>query len=128
METGWAHGAGATEAAVTLTLELSKLGLLFRRENLVESSIGFGFNGSQLAGETADGVRSRVNGGRIVTGDGGLEGLACGFHVAVHGGCGRSCIGENGGGLLLLRGRERKERGHEADPALDPVASSRPGA
>lgn len=123
VESARLHTHGAAEAAVTLALELRELGLLFRREDLVESRTGFCFDGSQLAGKTADGGRVRVDGGRIVTGYRGLQGLAGGFHAGVQRGCSRSRRGEDSSGLLLLCGGERQERSQEGDTVLHSVAS-----
>lgn len=123
MEFGGTHRSAKT--AATLALELSELGLLVRREDLVKSRLGFRLDRGQLGGKSANGCRRLVDGGCIVTGYRGLERLVGGLHAAVHGRRGGGSIGENSSGLLLLRGREGEERRQKADSVLYAVAVAR---
>jgi hypothetical protein len=106
-------------AALVLTLQLRKFGLLVSCEYLKELGIGFGVRRCHLCGQTADSVRGLIDGRAIALGYRRLDRLVRGFHLIVqwlqpiHG------VGENRSCLLLLRGRESELRSQEIDSVLD---------
>lgn len=103
----------------TLTLELAHFILLIGSKNLVEGCLGLGVGGNHLRGEIADGCRGSRDPVLIIILNGRLQVLVSSLHVVMVGGATIGRIGENGGGLLLLRRSERQQSGHALNLALN---------
>jgi hypothetical protein len=104
-----AFGAGlerttrSTTAAWALSFDLFVLGHLIRGKDGVERSVGFGTKFNLLGGKRANLRGLGVDAGGIVLLDGGLQDCAGGLHAGQNRREGGLLIGEDGGGLCLLR-------------------------
>jgi hypothetical protein len=96
-----------------------KLGLLVRRERLVERGHRLGMRRDLLGREIANGIGVLINRRRVIVLDGQEQVLMRRAHLLMGGFLVAHNLGKKGGGLLLLLGRERQHFGQVVHVVLD---------
>ena len=99
--------------------QLRVLSLLVWGQSLVEGGFSLRVGGNRLRHQVGDRVGGLVDGRAVVFCDRGLEAFVGCFHLIVRRHFVRRGVGEDRGGLLLLRRGEAELLGQEIDPMLD---------
>src|SRR5579871_95389 len=108
-------------------VNLGQLGLLIRREDLIEGRLSRGAVREQLARQASNRGRRLVDGPYVVGFHGIPKTLMGGLHVRPHGSSSRRGIREDRGRLLLLIGGQCQLLGQKADPPRDSILRTRRG-
>ena len=106
---------------MALTLELSQLGLLRGRQDLVEGRFSLPLVRGRLSRQVANACRRLLDRGCVIALHCGFQALARGRHAAVYGGLRAGRIGEDGSSLLLLSGIQAQKSGQVTNASLHKV-------